>query len=244
MFREDVSRLFSNLILDPYNLKDFRLLVVSVRQDFINSVLNLRTLQIARQEAIGKGFLFSWRKTSRIDRALLAARSEIREKRLFLDDLERALEVAADNDYEEMERREFYLDALKEAEDDDASRYEKRLKNVAKDGERLTEIGLLSEIRKQMAEIFLFMEKTDHQDKRRLEWELYDPPSRVKEEYDEFVKRHSSINSEATKSVETSHETDDINRRVLCLDGSCIGVIGADGHCKVCGKPYPDYRPA
>src|ERR1700742_701241 len=25
--------------------------------------------------------------------------------------------------------------------------------------------------------------------------------------------------------------------RELCADGACIGVIGADGLCKVCGKP-------
>ena len=26
-------------------------------------------------------------------------------------------------------------------------------------------------------------------------------------------------------------------KRILCTDGACIGVIGADGRCKVCGKP-------
>ncbi|HEY2903383.1 MAG TPA: hypothetical protein VGL59_22555 [Polyangia bacterium] len=25
--------------------------------------------------------------------------------------------------------------------------------------------------------------------------------------------------------------------RQLCSDGDCLGVIGADGHCNVCGKP-------
>ena len=29
------------------------------------------------------------------------------------------------------------------------------------------------------------------------------------------------------------------NRR-LCSDGNCIGVIGPDGKCKECGKPYED----
>jgi len=29
------------------------------------------------------------------------------------------------------------------------------------------------------------------------------------------------------------------NRR-LCIDGNCIGVIGSDGCCKVCGKAYDD----
>jgi hypothetical protein len=26
--------------------------------------------------------------------------------------------------------------------------------------------------------------------------------------------------------------------RVLCSDESCIGVIGPDGRCKECGKPF------
>lgn len=28
----------------------------------------------------------------------------------------------------------------------------------------------------------------------------------------------------------------DWDRRELCPDGNCVGVIGADGHCKVCGR--------
>jgi len=32
-------------------------------------------------------------------------------------------------------------------------------------------------------------------------------------------------------------------RRVLCSDESCIGVIGADGRCKECGKPYEGELP-
>jgi hypothetical protein len=31
---------------------------------------------------------------------------------------------------------------------------------------------------------------------------------------------------------------DDWQNRVLCSDGNCIGVIGPDGRCKECGKPY------
>ena len=27
-------------------------------------------------------------------------------------------------------------------------------------------------------------------------------------------------------------------KRTLCSDGNCIGVIGADGRCRECGKPY------
>ncbi len=41
-----------------------------------------------------------------------------------------------------------------------------------------------------------------------------------------------------------SHEDSgdlDFSKRVLCSDGSCIGVINEEGICKVCGKPYtPD----
>lgn len=31
--------------------------------------------------------------------------------------------------------------------------------------------------------------------------------------------------------------------RILCIDGNCIGVIGPDGRCKVCGKPHPGKQP-
>jgi len=31
---------------------------------------------------------------------------------------------------------------------------------------------------------------------------------------------------------------DDWENRILCSDGNCIGVIGPDGRCKECGKPY------
>ena len=30
----------------------------------------------------------------------------------------------------------------------------------------------------------------------------------------------------------------DLASRKLCSDGTCIGVIGPDGRCKECGKPY------
>ncbi len=36
---------------------------------------------------------------------------------------------------------------------------------------------------------------------------------------------------------EKTIDTDWENRR-LCSDGNCIGVIGPDGCCKVCGKPF------
>ena len=30
----------------------------------------------------------------------------------------------------------------------------------------------------------------------------------------------------------------DWEARTLCSDGNCIGIIGPDGRCKECGKPY------
>ena len=33
------------------------------------------------------------------------------------------------------------------------------------------------------------------------------------------------------------------DNRILCSDGNCIGVIGSDGRCKECGKPYEGRLP-
>lgn len=38
----------------------------------------------------------------------------------------------------------------------------------------------------------------------------------------------------------TSDSDDDWENRTLCSDESCIGVIGPDGRCTECGKPYAD----
>lgn len=35
----------------------------------------------------------------------------------------------------------------------------------------------------------------------------------------------------------------DWKNRVLCSDGSCIGVIGPDGRCKECGLPFEGELP-
>ena len=39
-------------------------------------------------------------------------------------------------------------------------------------------------------------------------------------------------------SLPTGDDELDWENRKLCSDGSCIGVIGPDGKCKECGKPY------
>jgi len=33
------------------------------------------------------------------------------------------------------------------------------------------------------------------------------------------------------------------DQRILCVDGNCIGIIGADGRCKLCGRPYDGELP-
>ena len=45
------------------------------------------------------------------------------------------------------------------------------------------------------------------------------------------------IAEETQKTKATDSEDDDWEKRVLCSDESCIGVIGPDGKCKECGKP-------
>jgi hypothetical protein len=41
-----------------------------------------------------------------------------------------------------------------------------------------------------------------------------------------------------SKAAKKSQVDIDWANRVLCSDGNCIGVIGSDGNCKECGKPY------
>ena len=42
---------------------------------------------------------------------------------------------------------------------------------------------------------------------------------------------------------DTSSHSSDWDSRILCSDGSCIGVIGADGLCKECGRKYEGELP-
>jgi len=45
----------------------------------------------------------------------------------------------------------------------------------------------------------------------------------------------------STHEAAKDSEESDFSKRVLCSDGTCIGVINEEGICKVCGKPYtPD----
>jgi hypothetical protein len=38
----------------------------------------------------------------------------------------------------------------------------------------------------------------------------------------------------------TAGETFDPQRRRLCADDSCVGIVGPDGRCRVCGLAHPD----
>ena len=44
--------------------------------------------------------------------------------------------------------------------------------------------------------------------------------------------------ADLNKEEEMAKDDDGWENRILCSDESCIGVIGADGRCKECGKPY------
>ena len=47
------------------------------------------------------------------------------------------------------------------------------------------------------------------------------------------------IEAESTEDSEFESQNDiDWENRTLCIDESCIGVIGPDGRCKECGLPF------
>jgi hypothetical protein len=47
----------------------------------------------------------------------------------------------------------------------------------------------------------------------------------------------SKLKAAPEKAQPSPDSDDDWDKRVLCSDESCIGVIGPDGRCKECGKP-------
>jgi hypothetical protein len=72
------------------------------------------------------------------------------------------------------------------------------------------------------------------------------PPVASSEESALQTSEASSAQSPAPSSPEdlqtgSKSDASSWENRVLCSDGNCIGVIGRDGRCKECGKPYdPD----
>ena len=65
------------------------------------------------------------------------------------------------------------------------------------------------------------------------------------EEDDEFDEEEDEDADEFDEEDDDDEEDEDgdLGDRVLCVDGACIGVVGADGRCKVCGTVNPDYEP-
>lgn len=45
---------------------------------------------------------------------------------------------------------------------------------------------------------------------------------------------------ESNGDEEKIQSDSDWENRILCSDENCIGVIGSDGRCKECGKPYKE----
>jgi hypothetical protein len=39
-------------------------------------------------------------------------------------------------------------------------------------------------------------------------------------------------------AAESGKDEIDFSKRILCSDGTCIGIINKDGVCSECGKPY------
>ena len=39
-------------------------------------------------------------------------------------------------------------------------------------------------------------------------------------------------------AAESGGDEIDFSKRILCSDGTCIGIINEDGLCSECGKPY------
>jgi len=46
------------------------------------------------------------------------------------------------------------------------------------------------------------------------------------------------LEKSAPESSSPEEQSIDFSKRLLCSDGTCIGVINEKGFCKVCGKPY------
>jgi hypothetical protein len=54
----------------------------------------------------------------------------------------------------------------------------------------------------------------------------------------EALASEAEVHEDSEPSTREADGAIDLESRVLCSDGTCIGVIGPDGHCKECGKPY------
>ena len=58
--------------------------------------------------------------------------------------------------------------------------------------------------------------------------------TRISKDVDEL----SNENDDSEDEDDELQSDIDWENRTLCIDESCIGVIGPDGRCKECGKPF------
>ena len=67
----------------------------------------------------------------------------------------------------------------------------------------------------------------------------------VEEEEDEEEEDEEEEDEEEEDEEEEDEDVDlpDLDERILCPDGNCIGVIGPDGKCKECGTVYDGPEP-
>ena len=68
-------------------------------------------------------------------------------------------------------------------------------------------------------------------------------PTLEKHDEDNLLESEKTENSE--KGVLEPNEDDlelDWEKRILCSDENCIGIIDSDGKCKECGKPYAENK--
>jgi hypothetical protein len=87
-----------------------------------------------------------------------------------------------------------------------------------------TDEGVSSEIENEHE----IKEETEYEADNKDEFKI-----RTKEEPENKSENETAVNSDVYTDSEWKN-------RVLCSDGNCIGVIGPDGCCKECGKPYSE----
>lgn len=166
------NKLFSNIILDPYNIKDLRKIVVLYRQEFINSVLKISE------------HLRQYGDINKREGQLEKIYEEIRKKRELLKNLEYALDLAFKQDTEELEWQNYLLGALNEREEKDLEGYENQIDSIDKKAMKMSEIEFLREIFKSLSRLNLKMDIQEKQAKRKEEWQIK-PPSTIRSEYEE-----------------------------------------------------------
>ena len=202
MFYSDINKLVTDVILDPYSGNDILRLVNWYRQDLMNSVIKI--LDHKKQYGgINKG-----------KRKLKAIYAEIHKKRMLLDDIERACQLATDNNYNNLQYRDFMIDALNEAESDDDVRYEKKIEelNILSDEikERCPDLSLdkdlLLDIRKRIAGIHFYIDKIRCQERRRTEWQQCGPPSSIRDKFKKYMKNGQTNPFEEAEQVEKETE--------------------------------------